>query len=334
MTSTSILPADEFMHEPTEHPQFNESAYYNLVDGDSGFAVLIRMGNRVNEGHAEVTVLVYLPGGRAAIRFDKAPITTNDAFAAAGLTFEVIEPLQTIQVTFDGTAYLLEHGTDLENPKQAFTTSPQVPVRLSLRYDNVVPVYGLGGSSGSSGIQGAEDSIAVGHYQGPCSVQGWIEVDGERTEISGGLGFRDHSWGPRKWQGPSYWRWISCMTDEKNGFVAWSQKIGDTRNAGNGMVLRDGVVEPLARVEVTSEYGPAPHYPRTMRVSMWTEAGERVDASGEVFAVVPLRNRRDGTVARLAEVLCRYEYGGRTGYGISEYHDRIDDGVPAGMSEA
>src|SRR3954447_9983150 len=111
MPSTSILPADEFMHEPTDHPMFNESAYYNLVDGDSGFAVLIRMGNRVNEGHAEVTVLVYLPGGRAATRFDKAPITTNDAFAAAGLTFEVIEPLQTIQVTFEGTGYLLDRGT-------------------------------------------------------------------------------------------------------------------------------------------------------------------------------------------------------------------------------
>ena len=67
-----ILARDEYMHEPTDDPQFNESAYYNFVDGDSGFAVLIRMGNRVNEGHAEVTVLVYLPDGGACIRFDRA----------------------------------------------------------------------------------------------------------------------------------------------------------------------------------------------------------------------------------------------------------------------
>src|SRR5829696_8422064 len=317
MPTTPILVDDEYMHTPTDHPQFNESAYYNFVDADSGFAVLIRMGNRVNEGHAEVTVLVYLPGGRAAIRFDKAPITSNDAFEAAGLKFEILEPLQRMGVTFDGTAYLLAEGTALENPKQAFTESPVVPVRLSLRYDNVVPVYGLGGGSGSSGIQGAEESIAVGHYQGPCSVSGWVEVDGERRDIEG-LGFRDHSWGPRLWQGPSYWRWISCMVDEKNGFVAWSQKIGDTRSPGNGMVMRDGVVELLDKVQVT----------------MRTEAGEEVRASGEVFALVPLRNRREGQVARLAEVLCRYEFQGGTGYGISEYHDRMDDGTPAGMSEA
>jgi hypothetical protein len=124
------------------------------------------------------------------------------------------------------------------------------------------------------------------------------------------------------------------MVDEKNGFVAWSQKIGDTRSPGNGMVLRDGVVELLDGVDVTSTYGEAPYYPQSMQVTMRTEAGEEVRAAGEVFALVPLRNRRDGQVARLAEVLCRYEFQGGTGYGISEYHDRMDDGTPAGMSEA
>ena len=330
MSATPILESDEFMHEPSEHPQFNESAYYNFVDNESGFAVLIRMGNRVNEGHAEVTVLVYLPGGGAAIRFDRATITSNDAFDAGGLRFEVVEPLKRMRVTFDGTAYMLARGTDLENPKDAFTTSPVVPVSLELNYENVIPVHGLGDGSG---IQGAEDAIAVGHYQGPCSVQGWIEINGDRKKING-LGFRDHSWGPRKWHGPSWWRWISCMVDEKNGFVAWSQKIGEVRSPGHGMVLRDGHFERVNRVEVESEYGPAPHYPESMRVRLWTEAGEQIEATGEVFHNVPLRNRRDGQIARLAEVLVRLQFGNAVGYGISEYHDRMVEGVPAGMTEA
>lgn len=330
MGDAPILESDEFLHEPTDHPQFNESAYYNFVEGDSGFAVLIRMGNRVNEGHAEVTVLVYLPDGRAAIRFDRAPITSNEAFDAGGLRFEVVEPLKKMRVHFDGTAYLLAKGTALENPKEAFTTSPVVPVSLELDYSNVIPVHGLGGGSG---IQGAEDAIAVGHYQGPCAVSGWIDIDGERKKING-LGFRDHSWGPRKWQGPSWWRWISCMVDEKNGFVAWSQKIGVERSPGNGMVLRDGTFEPVDEVVVESTYGPAPHYPESMRVRMRTEAGEEISATGQVFHNVPLRNRRDGEVARLAEVLVRLEFGGAVGYGISEYHDKMVDGIPAGMTEA
>jgi hypothetical protein len=330
MPMEPILATDEFMHPPTDHPQFNESAYYNLVDDDSGFALLIRMGNRINEGHAEVTVLVYLPDGGAAIRFDRAAITNNDAFDAAGLKFEVVEPLQTIDVTFDGTAYRLGKGTDLADPKQAFTTSPVVPLKLALRYDNLVPVYGLGGGSG---IQGAEGAIAVGHYQGPCRVAGWVEIDGARKDIAG-LGYRDHSWGPRKWQGPAYWRWLSCMADDKNGFVAWTQKIGDVRSPGNGMLLRDGVAELVTKVEITSEYGEQPHYPTAMAVSMWTESGEQVSATGEVFHNVPLRHRRDGLTARLAEVLVKFDIGGSVGYGICEYHDLVIDGVPAGMTEA
>ncbi|GAA0997338.1 hypothetical protein GCM10009555_094710 [Acrocarpospora macrocephala] len=325
-----ILDQDEYMHEPTDHPQFNESAYYNFVDNDSGFGVLIRMGNRVNEGHAEVTVLLYLPGGGAAIRFDRAPINDNDRFKAAGLAFEVVEPLRKIKVVFDGTAYLLDKGTALENPKRAFTTSPVVPIALELLYDNVVPVYGLGGGSG---IQGAEDSIAVGHYQGPCAVRGWVEIDGRHRHING-LGFRDHSWGPRIWQGPRFWRWLSCMADERNGFVAWAQQIGDTPSPGNGMVLRDGVVELVNRVSVQSEYGPAPYYATSTRVSMWTESGEHVAASGTMFHNVPLRNRRDGEVARLAEYLVEFDYLGTTGYGVCEFHDRMIEGVPAGMHVA
>ena len=330
MGAAPIQESDEYMHVPTEHPQFNESAYYNFVEGDSGFGVLIRMGNRVNEGHAEVTVLVYLPDGRAAFRYERASIDTNDGFNAGGLRFDVVEPLKKMAVHFDGTAYLLSKGTALEDPKQAFMTSPVVPVSLELHYANLIPVHGLGGGSG---IEGAEDSIAVGHYQGPCSVAGWIEVDGERKEING-LGFRDHSWGPRKWQGPSWWRWLTTMVDEKNGFVAWSQKIGQQQAPGNGMVLRDGNFELVERVEVTSSYGPAPHYPESLEVKMWTGTGEEIEASGQVFHNVPLRNRRDGKTARLAELLVRSDFNGGVGFGICEYHDRMDDGVPAGMAEA
>lgn len=331
MHTIPILESDEYLHPPTDDPQFNESAYYNFVDGDSGFGVLIRMGNRVNEGHAEVTVLVYLPDGRAAIRFDRVPITANDRFDAGGLHFDVVQPLRRMRVHFNGTAYLLARGTDLENPKQAFASSPQVPLSLELDYDNVIPVHGLG--AGGSGIEGAEDAIATGHYQGPCAVAGWIQIDGERKQVDG-LGFRDHSWGPRRWQGPSWWRWISCMVDEKNGFVAWLQRIGNQPSAGRGMVLRDGEFELLDKVAISSVYGPAPHYPESMRLTMHTRSGHEVTASGAVFHNVPLRHRRDGEIARLAEVLVRMRVDGAVGYGICEYHDKMVDGVPLGMTEA
>jgi hypothetical protein len=324
---------DEFMHEPTDDPQFNESMYFNFVDGGSGFATLVRIGNRVNEGHAEVTVLVYLPGGGAAIHFDRSPITGNRAFDAGGLRVEVRKPLEHLQLTYSGEAHRLERGTDLADPKSALGTAPEVPLELDLAYESLIDLYGLSSGEGAGGgIEGGESTIATGHYQGPCRVKGDITLSGEHFEVSG-LGFRDHSWGPRRWQGPTYWRWVSCMCDEANGFVGWVSRIGDERTKGHGMVLREGVFERLDEVEVTSTYGPPPYYPETMRLRLHAPSGV-VEASGSVFAAVPLRNRRDGQVARLAEVLCRYDFEGRAGFGISEYHDLMIDGVPAGMSEA
>ena len=44
-----------------------------------------------------------------------------------------------------------------------------------------------------------------------------------------GYGLRDHSWGPRKWTGPKWWRWISCWVDERNGFAGFVSRVGDNR---------------------------------------------------------------------------------------------------------
>jgi hypothetical protein len=330
----ALTASDEYTHDPSDDPQFNESVYFNMVAGDSGLAALIRIGNRVNEGHAEVTALVYLPGGGAAIRFAKVPITGNDRFDAGGLRSVVVEPLQHVRVQFDGTAHRLGRGTDLADPKRAFSSSPEIPLRLELDYRCVAPLYGLGAnSSGASGLAGGEHTVATEHYEGACAVTGWIVAGDDHYEIDN-LGFRDHSWGPRNWHGPRYWRWISCMVDEQNGFVAWCARFGDERQPGNGMLMRDGQMTMLTRVDVVSDYGKAPCYPTAMRISMTTDSGEMVSATGTVFATVPLRHRRDGVISRLAEVLCRYELGGRVGYGMSEYHDLILDGLPAGMNEA
>ncbi|MCZ7527168.1 MAG: hypothetical protein M5U14_12770 [Acidimicrobiia bacterium] len=331
--ATTVPATDELMHEATDDPQFNESMYFNFVDGKRGFSTLIRMGNRVNEGHAEVTVLLYLPDGGAAIFFDRSPIETNDRFDSGGLRFDVVEPLEHVRVTFAGDAHVLADGRDLADPKRAFAESPVRPVRLTLDYGSIA-LYGLGeGDDAIGGIAGAEDSIATGHYQGPCRVTGTVTIGDEDHAVEG-LGFRDHSWGPRKWQGPRWWRWISCLCDEQNGFVAWLTKIGDTVAPPRGMVMRDGNLSLVRSAEVTSTYDPdLPHYPATMDVTLGTDEGEW-KAHGERLTLVPLRHRREGVTARLSELVCRYDFEGLEGYGISEYHDLMLDGIPAGMGEA
>lgn len=335
-TPAAIPAADEGMHEPTDDPQFNESMYFNFVEqSGSGFATLIRMGNRVNEGHSEVTALVYLPDGSVAAHIERAPISDNAAFDAGGMRIDVLEPLQRVRVRYEGEAHHLAHGRDLIDPKQAFTESPLVPLAFDLEFTTIAQLYGLSGTSdGAGGIEGGEDMIATGHYQGGVTSTGTVTVDGRQLSVAAS-GFRDHSWGPRRWTGPRWWRWVSCWVDERNGFAGWATRVGDDRTPGNGGVVRDGKVSLVRRLDITSTYGEAPFsFPEQVDVVLHTDDGP-LECHIEILEnAVPLRHRREGYHARIAELLGRYEFDGRVGYGFLEYHDLLVDGVPQGMTEA
>ena len=56
--------SDDAMHKNTGEPTFNESAYFNFYDPAVRLGGFMRLGNRPNEGHAEMTVCLYLPDGR------------------------------------------------------------------------------------------------------------------------------------------------------------------------------------------------------------------------------------------------------------------------------
>jgi hypothetical protein len=53
-----------------------------------------------------------------------------------------------------------------------------------------------------------------------------------------------------------------------------------------------------------------------------------------VLTLAPLRNRRqvgdDTLVSRIAEGFTEFTWNGRTGYGMTEYIERVEDGVPVG----
>ena len=55
-------PDDDLLHPLEEASNFNESRYYNFFDAAAGLGGWVRMGNRPNEGYAEMTVCLYLPG--------------------------------------------------------------------------------------------------------------------------------------------------------------------------------------------------------------------------------------------------------------------------------
>src|SRR5687767_14315314 len=96
-------PRDDYMHPVEAATNYNESAYYNVFDAGAQIGGRFRMGNRLNEGRAEMTTCIYLPGGTVAFMFARPDITGNERFEAAGLRFDIVEPGKIHEVSYDGT---------------------------------------------------------------------------------------------------------------------------------------------------------------------------------------------------------------------------------------
>jgi hypothetical protein len=321
---------DELSHPPGVELSYSESVYFNFVDDGGELAGLMRIGNRLNARYAEVTVLVYLPEGAAAFLYAKPEIDAP-SFNLAGLEIEVVEPLQSVRLSYSGEIHVMADGTALNDPRTAFATSPVKPLSFDLAFDGLMPITGWKFANAASGVD-PDGSFAPNHYEAACRVTGTLVLDGCTATIRG-QGLRDHSWGPRDWIAPHFYRWISCFTAAGDGFVVWLIELpAGTRSWG--FLRLEGETHAIADVAVESEYDGTEHYPRSTSVS-FTSGGERFESRGERINIVPLRHRANGDIARLAEVVFGWEsFHGARGHGIAEFHDRMTDGVPSGLGHA
>ena len=64
-----LEPQDEFPHVPDAAANYNESMYFNVFDPTQKVGGWFRIGNRPNEGYAEISVCLYLPDGRVGFMF-------------------------------------------------------------------------------------------------------------------------------------------------------------------------------------------------------------------------------------------------------------------------
>lgn len=308
----------DFLHANTGEPNFNESMYFNFYDRSRGWGGFARIGNRPNEGYAEVTLALYSPGGTALFQYQRPSIAEHKELNSGGMCFEILEPGRHLRVTYKGSAVYLEQPLDLEDPRKAFTNNPWRQVELSLDYYGLSPVYG-----GETPAEAANSELvfARGHTEQHVRAVGTLNVDGELIPINA-LGLRDHSWGPRSWQSPAYYRWLTAEFDESFGFMGSWIHLQSGADLQSGFIFRDGRNELVHRVDIVTDRDEHTGYHRALRVVLHT-AGGATEVTGEVLTMLPLRNRRDGKVTRIAEGLTRWRIGNQVGYGWSEYLDQL-----------
>ena len=330
-------PADEYTHPLEEATNFNESMYFNVFDPNDRIGGFCRLGNRANEGYAEMTTCLYLPDGRVGFMFSRPEITTNDTFDAGGMRFEVIEPFEALRVSYRGKVVLLDEPIQMANPRKAFTENPWVDSTVELEYRGLVPAFG-GEPVNDDGSPLTEDlsgGFARGHYEQHVGARGVIAVGDEEWEIDG-FGLRDHSWGPRFWQAPFWYRWLTINFGDDAGFVLSIIANRDGGRRLGGVVYEHGAYRHLDSCEINTDWEGDDSYHREIRAT--ARAGDDTyEIEGTVLNLIPLRNRRtspegEQLVTRISEGMTEWRWNGRTGYGLSEYLDQIVDGQPVGVA--
>jgi hypothetical protein len=315
-----IQARDEYTHPAGTQVNFNESMYFNFFEQARRTGGFVRIGNRVNEGYAEVTLCLYLPGGDVLFNFKRPQISSNDAFDAGGMRFEVLEPLVRHRTVYEGSAVYLKEPAQLEDPGQAFRQNPHKQVKLDLVHEAVGPLYGSSGAERE--IVDPEKEFARAHYEQHMRVGGTLTIEGETMEIDA-LGLRDHSWGPRYWQALKYYRWLTCNFGPDFGLMVSEVCPHEGTRIQTGAVVRSGGLQQIRTVDINTEFLPGTLYQRRLTAALGLEDGEQLVLEGNVSTFIPLRNRRAGMVTQIGEGMTEYRCAGRVGLGISEYLDQI-----------
>jgi len=330
-------PSDEYMHPLEEASNFNESMYFNAYDPRERIGGFLRLGNRPNEGYAELTTCLYLPDGRVAFTFHRPEIHDNDAFDAGGMRFEVVEPFVALRASYHGKICLLDDPLQMADPRRAFTENPWTDCAVELDYRGISPM--LGGEpvndDGTPIEEKPGEGFARGHYEQHVGARGTVRVGDEEWAVDG-YGLRDHSWGPRYWQSPWWYRWLTGNFGEDAGFVVSIIASRDGSRRVGGVWFENGEYQHLTGAAIDTDWRTDDHYHERVRAVASVGDTEHV-IEGWVLSLIPLRNRRktpDGEqlVTRISEGMTEWRCDGRVGYGLSEYLDQIVDGKPVGLA--
>ena len=117
---------DEYPHTPDPSASnFNESVYVNGFDPKGGLGGWMRLGNRVNEGHTEMQVCLYVPGNRVVCQFQRPRIDSNNRFGAGGLNYDIIEPFKSVKMEYEGELQVLDDPSLLRDAKKLFGSAPR-----------------------------------------------------------------------------------------------------------------------------------------------------------------------------------------------------------------
>jgi hypothetical protein len=216
----TLTRADDANHAPGPEAHWQESTLIALVDPLRGLAGFHRIGVHPNRQEASLYSWTQVDGkilSRAKRTGLPLPPGNLTGSALEGVGFETPDPLRTCRVRVD------RDGVQTDVMFESFTG----PVQMNMD------------------VAGAR--IGAGHYDSLGSVKGHITAGGVRRAFDG-VGFLDHSWGPRDGGSILAHRWFMAVLDRDNHINAFPT-IGPKGRMMLGYVVLDGVLSMVADVQ-------------------------------------------------------------------------------------
>ena len=323
--------SDEYSHQASEESNFNESVYVNSWDINQKVGLWSRIGNRINEGHAEMSVCIYLPDGRVACQFQRPGITSNDQHEAAGLKYKVVEPFKAVTMNYTGEVMILDDPQLLRTPGRMFKTAPRAQCQFELSLTGLSPMNGGEPTDPDAETMYGRD-FSLGHFNQHARSVGHISVGDESWQIDG-HGWRDHSWGPRFWTNIYYYRLFIANFGDDRGLMMLKRIDRKGVTHRRGVLMFDGQYEQILDMDVFTEWDENKD-PAGVRLGIRTDK-RKVRMEGKILTVAPLRNHREvngeSLECRIAEAFTEWTWDdGRPGIGITEYIEFMQDGEPVG----
>ncbi|MFI9408609.1 DUF7065 domain-containing protein [Nocardia gamkensis] len=321
-----MRPEDDYTHPVGTELDFNESMYFHFHDPKNRISGFVRLANRPNEGKGERTVCLYLPDGRVAFGFARHETTTNKKMAGEGLEFCVDTPFTRLRATFTGDVNLLDDPEVLSEPRNLAGTS-RVRCDVELAFARLSEPF-------ERSFDGDGPAFAPNHYEQFMAATGSITVAGDSFEVTG-TGLRDHSWGPRSWQAPWFYRWLHG-SNATFGFMGAYFGTQHGAPLTGGFVWDGEKVHHCVEVRVSTERSDD-HLPRRISLELVADGDKNWRFIGNVDVTVPLRHRKRDfvgadQVTRILEGQTRWiAEDGTELFGMSEYLDQIIDELPVGL---
>jgi hypothetical protein len=322
-TALPYSPQDEYPHVEDD-PAFNDSVYFNFYEAATKIGGVIRLGNRLQLGYAEVTVHLVLPSGALFFSYERAEIGSPTTHDSGGLKIEIIEPFETLRITFDST------GSVIQNPGELATDTGRVlrdggGVRcdLDLTWTGRYPIHAI--TESGDMLEGHDIPFARDHFEQFGFLKGHITVGDDTVTVEAAQGSRDHSWGPRDWLAPKYWNASLIYMDDGTCVSASEVATHDGDLIMGGTIFTtDGKVRAVQTCHVENVYEGEPTMTTPYTVRVVASDGYAFAAKANNVAMVPLRHRpvaggkADG-IQRIGQAVSRFERDGVEGWGWTDF---------------